>query len=122
MDYLDIINNYEPYLVLLTSLVISVIISFREQIQEVELINKLFGHWVFRILMLMALVYVSELHADLKIPLFLFYLILNTYVVNLPNLKPEANYTSTFSYDNEEKKEDDATKQQPESIDVSKEL
>ena len=111
---------------LLSSLVISVIISFREQIQEIELVNKLFGHWVYRILILIAIVYVSESQPDLKIPLFLFYIILNTYVVNLPNVKSETTYTSSFGYDNDEnsdkeKDKNDATKQEPESIHTQKE-
>lgn len=123
---LDFLNTYQPYLVLFASLVISVIISFREQIQEIELVNKLFGHWVYRILILIAIVYVSESQPDLKIPLFLFYIILNTYVVNLPNVKSETNYTSSFGYDNDEnsdkeKDKNDATKQEPESIHTQKE-
>ena len=55
----DFLNTYQSHLVLLSSLVISVIISFREQIQEIELVNKLFGHWIYRILIL-AILYVSE--------------------------------------------------------------
>ena len=123
---LDFLNMYQPYLVLFASLVISIVISFREQIQEIELVNKLFGHWVYRILILIAIVYVSELYPDLKIPLFLFYIILNTYIVNLPNVKSETNYTSSFGYDNDEngdkeKDKNDATKQEPESIHTQKE-
>jgi hypothetical protein len=116
---LDFLYMYESYLTLFGSLAIAVIISFREQIQEVELVNKLFGHFVFRVLMLITIVYISNLKSDLMIPLILFYLILNTYVVNLPNVKDESNYTSAFGYNNDDKDTDkdktDATLQEPES-------
>ncbi len=111
----DFLNVYEPYLTLLCSLVISVIVSFREQIQEVELINKLFRHWVFRTLILILLVYISDMKPDLKIPVTLLYLILNTYVVNLPNVTSESNYTNTYGYDNDDTNKEDNNATQLES-------
>ena len=87
MEPESITNKY--YIDIILILLISITISFRDNIQQFNVINKLYRHNFFKILLLLILIFTNNFLPILGIPLFLLYLSLNTYIISLPNIKED---------------------------------
>lgn len=85
-------------------LIISISISFRDNIQQVESINKLFRYKIFKIILLIAIILTNNIIPQLGIPLVLLYLSLNTYIHSLPKSE-ELKQEIDSSIKQEDKKE-----------------
>lgn len=100
----------------------SLIISFRNNIQNTIILEKIFKHSFFKILLLSIITYISHQNNLIGLTLAIVYLVIDTYINNLPN-EDKSKYTNPYKF-NDTKTDNDnsAIKEEPKAITETKEI
>lgn len=114
--YLDI-NNY--YVLVIFSILTALFVSFRDNIQNIVFLKKIFNNSIFRIILLTLITYLSMISPNLNIPLLVLYLTVNTYINNIQTTSNN-NYTKTFTFETEKPLTNDVRKNEPKTIKTEK--
>lgn len=102
MNYISKIL-YNKDIIIFICVLISLIISFREQLQQLENIEKFFNSTILRVLYLILISYITEKNYLLGISLGILYLSTYIYIINIPP-ESEEIYTKNFVITNNKEK------------------
>ena len=107
-------------------IVSSLIISFRNNIQNTIILEKIFTHSFFKILLLSIITYISQKNNLIGLTFAIVYLVIDTYINNLP-IEDTSKYTNPYKFDTTNTENDDdntstsAIKEEPKAINETKE-
>lgn len=116
---IQFLNN--EYCIIGIIIISSLIISFRNNIQNTIILEKIFKHSFFKILLLSIITYISQINNLLGLTLAIVYLVIDTYINNLPN-EENSKYTNPYKFDNLEKEKSNAIKDEPKAINETKQI
>lgn len=87
------------YITIGVIIVSSLIISFRNNIQNTIILEKIFTHSFFKILLLSIITYISQKNNLIGLTFAIVYLVIDTYINNLP-IEDTSKYTNPYKFDN----------------------
>lgn len=107
------------YIIIGIIIVSSLIISFRNNIQNTTILEKIFKHSFFKVLLLSIITYISDINKHIGLTLAIVYLVIDTYINNLPS-EETSTYTNPYQFNktnkNIEKEKTNAINEEPQSI------
>ena len=103
MNYIISKILYNKDIIIFICVIISLIISFREKLQQIESIEKMFDSTILRVLYLIFISYITSKNYLLGISLGILYLSIYIYIINIPP-ESEEIYTTNFVITNDKDK------------------